>query len=164
MAASKKREKEGYDTQGLDSRQEVEQALAGAQYRPSQTVQQAAQQLQQMQGQRPAEYESAYQERMDQLLEKLMGRRASGIITSRTRCTASMPRRIPRTPKSQCRCGGAGSSADRRIRLQLCRQRSTAGVSAADQWTEQCDPHPVQSGRWIPIPARGRRWRASWNS
>lgn len=74
MAASKKREKEGYDTQGLDSRQEVEQALAGAQYRPSQTVQQAAQQLQQMQGQRPAEYESAYQERMDQLLEKLMGR------------------------------------------------------------------------------------------
>lgn len=74
MAASKKREKEGYDTQGLDSRQEVEQALAGAQYRPSQTVQQAAQQLQQMQGLRPAEYESAYQERMDQLLEKLMGR------------------------------------------------------------------------------------------
>ena len=36
MAASKKREKEGYDNQGLDSRQEVEQALAGAQYRPSQ--------------------------------------------------------------------------------------------------------------------------------
>ncbi len=74
MAASKKREKEGYDTQGLDSRQEVEQALAGAQYRPSQTVLQAAPQLQQMQGQRPAEYERAYQERRDQRREQLMGR------------------------------------------------------------------------------------------
>ena len=83
MAANKKREQELYAAQGLDSRQEVEQALAGAHYQPGETVQQAAQQLHQWQAQRPAEYQSAYQGRIDQLMGQLMGsRRPSGLRKS----------------------------------------------------------------------------------
>lgn len=64
----------GYSTSGLNSRQEVENALAGAQYQPSQKVQEAENALKQWQANRPADYESRYQNRIDSLLDQLNGR------------------------------------------------------------------------------------------
>ena len=64
----------GYSTSGLNSRQEVENALAGAQYQPSQKVQEAEDALKQWQANRPADYESRYQNRIDSLLDQLNGR------------------------------------------------------------------------------------------
>mgnify|MGYP006924771348 FL=1 len=66
--------KNGYSTSGLNSRQEVENALAGAQYQPSQKVQEAEDALKQWQANRPADYESRYQHRIDSLLDQLNGR------------------------------------------------------------------------------------------
>ena len=64
----------GYSTSGLNSRQEVENALAGAQYQPSQKVQEAEDALKQWQANCPADYESRYQHRIDSLLDQLNGR------------------------------------------------------------------------------------------
>ncbi len=81
MATKKKEDVEqkvpntdGYSTSGLNSRQDVENALAGAQYQPSQKVQEAEDALKQWQANRPADYESWYQNRIDSLLDQLNGR------------------------------------------------------------------------------------------
>ena len=81
MATKKKEDVEqkvpntdGYSTSGLNSRQDVENALAGAQYQPSQKVQEAEDALKQWQANRPADYESRYQNRIDSLLDQLNGR------------------------------------------------------------------------------------------
>ena len=67
-------EKKKYSTDGLNSRQQVEQAMAAADYRPSQEVTDAANDLKQWQEKRPGSYESAYQGRIDSLLNDLLGR------------------------------------------------------------------------------------------
>ena len=86
MAAQKKKETDlpeldtaqasgsRYDTSGLESRKEVEEALAGASYQPSQTVNDAAEALKQWQNSRPEEYKSGYQNQIDSLLRQLLGR------------------------------------------------------------------------------------------
>lgn len=81
MATKKKEDVEqnvpnmdGYSTSGLNSRQDVENALAGAEYQPSQKVQEAEDALKQWQANRPADYESRYQNRIDGLLDQLNGR------------------------------------------------------------------------------------------
>ncbi len=51
-----------YSTEGLDSRAEVEKAMANASYRPSQQVTDAADALKQWQQNRPADYQSSYQD------------------------------------------------------------------------------------------------------
>ena len=68
-------EKKKYSTDGLNSRQQVEQAMAAADYRPSQEVTDAANDLKQWQEKRPGSYESAYQGRIDSLLNDLLGRK-----------------------------------------------------------------------------------------
>ena len=64
-----------YTTGGLKTRQDVENALASAEYRPSQEVTDAANNLKQWQQNRPGDYQSAYQGRIDGLLENLLGRK-----------------------------------------------------------------------------------------
>ena len=49
-----------YSTAGLSSRREVENALAKAEYSPSQSVTDAAADLKNWQQNRPGQYESAY--------------------------------------------------------------------------------------------------------
>ncbi len=63
-----------YTTTGLNSRQDVENALKEAQYQPSQKVQDAEAALKQWQENRPADYQSRYQNRMDTLLDQLNSR------------------------------------------------------------------------------------------
>lgn len=65
-----------YSTQGLTNKTAVENALAGAQYTPSQSVTDAAAALKEWQDSRPADYTSAYQERIDSLLDQLLSREA----------------------------------------------------------------------------------------
>lgn len=72
MSEKKKQE---YTTGGLKNRQDVENALASAEYRPSQEVTDAASDLKQWQANRPGDYESAYQGRIDGLMEDLMDRK-----------------------------------------------------------------------------------------
>ena len=63
-----------YSTEGLDSRAEVEKAMANASYRPSQQVTDAANALKQWQQNRPADYQSGYQDRINELLGQLLER------------------------------------------------------------------------------------------
>ena len=72
MSEKKKQE---YTTGGLKNRQDVENALASAEYRPSQEVSDAASDLKQWQANRPGDYESAYQGRIDGLMEDLLDRK-----------------------------------------------------------------------------------------
>ena len=72
MSEKKKQE---YTTGGLKNRQDVENALASAEYRPSQKVTDAASDLKQWQANRPGDYESAYQGRIDGLMEDLLDRK-----------------------------------------------------------------------------------------
>lgn len=72
MSEKKKQE---YTTGGLKNRKDVENALASAEYRPSQEVTDAASDLKQWQANRPGDYESAYQGRIDGLMEDLMDRK-----------------------------------------------------------------------------------------
>ena len=64
----------GYSTAGLENRSEVENALANASYKPSQTVTSAENALKEWQTNRPGDYQSSYQERIDQLLNQLLQR------------------------------------------------------------------------------------------
>lgn len=63
-----------YSTEGLNSRADVEKAMANASYRPSQQVTDAANALKQWQQNRPADYQSGYQDRINELLGQLLER------------------------------------------------------------------------------------------
>lgn len=69
------KKKQDYTTEGLKTRQDVENALAGAEYRPSQEVTDAASDLKRWQANRPGDYQSAYQGKIDGLLDELTGRK-----------------------------------------------------------------------------------------
>ena len=69
---------QSYSAAGLGSRSEVQNALAGAEYKPSQSVTDAENALKQWQANRPGAYESPYQSKMDALLENLLGRESFG--------------------------------------------------------------------------------------
>ncbi len=62
-----------YSTEGLDSKDEVQQALTSAQYTPSQTVTDAAAALKEWQENHPDEYQSSYQSQINSLLEQALG-------------------------------------------------------------------------------------------
>ena len=69
---------QSYSAAGLGSRSEVQNALAGAVYQPSQSVTDAEKELKQWQASRPGAYESQYRDKMDALLENLLGRESFG--------------------------------------------------------------------------------------
>ena len=76
--ATKKKEEElaapeaqnGYDTSGLENRQQVEEAMAGAGYRPGQSVTNAANALKEWQDKRPEADQSSYQDRINEVLDR----------------------------------------------------------------------------------------------
>ena len=63
--------KRSYSTEGLNSRQEVQNALASAGYRPSESVTAAGNALKELQENSPGDYESKYQDRIDAALDDL---------------------------------------------------------------------------------------------
>ena len=67
--------KRSYSTEGLNSRQEVQSALASAGYRPSESVTAAGNALKELQENRPGDYESKYQDRIDAALDDLSGKK-----------------------------------------------------------------------------------------
>ena len=67
--------KRSYSTEGLNSRQEVQNALASAGYRPSESVTAAGNALKELQENRPDDYESKYQDRIDAALDDLSGKK-----------------------------------------------------------------------------------------
>lgn len=67
--------KRSYSTEGLNSRQEVQNALASAGYRPSERVTAAGNALKELQENRPGDYESKYQDRIDAALDDLSGKK-----------------------------------------------------------------------------------------
>ena len=67
--------KKSYSTEGLNSRQEVQNALASAGYRPSESVTAAGNALKELQENRPGDYESKYQDRIDAALDDLNGKK-----------------------------------------------------------------------------------------
>ena len=67
--------KRSYSTEGLNSRQEVRNALASAGYRPSESVTAAGNALKELQENRPGDYESKYQDRIDAALDDLSGKK-----------------------------------------------------------------------------------------
>ena len=67
--------KRSYSIEGLNSRQEVQNALASAGYRPSESVTAAGNALKELQENRPGDYESKYQDRIDAALDDLNGKK-----------------------------------------------------------------------------------------
>ena len=63
-----------YTTEGLNSRADVEKAMANVSYHPGQQVTDAANALKQWQQNRPADYQSSYQNRINELLGQLLER------------------------------------------------------------------------------------------
>ena len=72
---AKDEKKRSYSTEGLNSRQEVQNALASAGYRPSESVTAAGNALKELQENRPGDYESKYQDRIDAALDDLSGKK-----------------------------------------------------------------------------------------
>lgn len=73
MATDEK--KKTYSTEGLNNRQQVQDALASAGYQPSDRVTEAGNALKELQANRPGEYESRYQEQIDAALADLSGKK-----------------------------------------------------------------------------------------
>lgn len=92
-----------YSTAGLNSRKEVENALANAEYAPGQSVTNAAADLKNWQQNRPGKYESAYQAASKTSSASCWSGTASSTAMHRTRSTASMPSSTPRTPATPAR-------------------------------------------------------------
>ena len=63
-----------YSAEGLNSRADVEKAMANVSYRPGQQVTDAAAALKQWQQNRPADYQSSYQDKINSLLGQLLER------------------------------------------------------------------------------------------
>ena len=63
-----------YGAEGLNSRADVEKAMANVSYRPGQQVTDAADALKQWQQNRPADYQSSYQDKINSLLGQLLER------------------------------------------------------------------------------------------
>ena len=73
MASDKRK---NYSTEGLNSRQEVQDALASAGYQPSEQVTEAEAALKAQQSAAPGDYQSRYQDQIDRTLNDLNARRA----------------------------------------------------------------------------------------
>lgn len=73
MASDKKK---NYSTEGLNSRQKVQDALASAGYQPSEQVTEAEAALKAQQSAAPGDYQSRYQDQIDRTLNDLNARRA----------------------------------------------------------------------------------------
>ena len=73
MASDKKK---NYSTEGLNSRQEVQDALASAGYQPSEQVTEAEAALKAQKSAAPGDYQSRYQDQIDRTLNDLNARRA----------------------------------------------------------------------------------------
>ncbi len=152
--ATKKKEEElaapeaqsGYDTSGLENRQQVEEAMAGAGYRPGQSVTNAANALKEWQDKRRRRTRAATRTASMRCWTVCWHGRILPTAIRRTRCTGSTPAVHPERPQRQCRCRCTGGSPDRRLRLQLCGQCGTTGLPAADRCAERGHPQPVQSG------------------
>ena len=151
MSEKKKQE---YTTGGLKNRQDVEHALASAEYRPSQEVTDAASDLKQWQANRPGDYESAYQGRIDGLMEDLLDRKefsysygADPLYRQYAQLYTQNAQNASADAAAQAAAltGGYGSSY----------AASAAGIPAADRCTERGHPHAVPAGAGY-LPERRR--------
>ena len=179
--ATKKKEEElaapeaqsGYDTSGLENRQQVEEAMAGAGYRPGQSVTNAANALKEWQDKRPEAYQSGYQDRINEVLDRLLARENFAYSYTQDPLYRQYAQQYTQNAhnasadaaaQAAALTGGYGSSyaasaaqqAYQRTDLLLvgllcrtgllCGQCGTAGLPAADRCAERGHPQPVQSG------------------
>ena len=130
--------------------------MANVSYRPGQQVTDAAD-AQQWQQNRPADYQSSYQDKINSLLGQLLEREEIfSTATPATRFTASTSSCIPRTPTMPARDAAAQAAA------LTGGYGSSYATSAAQQAYQQQigglarHPHPVQSGAgYLPERRRG---------
>ncbi len=87
-----------YSAEGLNSRADVEKAMANVSYRPGQQVTDAADALKQWQQNRPADYQSSYQGIRSACWGSCWNGRIFSTATPVTRFTGSTPSSTPRTP------------------------------------------------------------------
>ena len=146
--ATKKKEEElaapeaqsGYDTSGLENRQQVEEAMAGAGYRPGQSVTDAANALKEWQDKRPEAYQSSYQDRINEVLDRLLAR--ENFAYSYTQDP------LYRQYAQQYTQNAHNASADAAAQAAALTggQCGTTGLPAADRCAERGHSQPVQSG------------------
>ena len=153
MSEKKKQE---YTTGGLKNRKDVENALASAEYRPSQEVTDAASDLKQWQANRPGDYESAYQGRIDGLMEDLMDRKefsysygADPLYRQYAQLYTQNAQNASADAAAQAAAltGGYGSS--------YAASDGPAGIPAADRCAERGHPNAVPAGAGY-LPERRR--------
>lgn len=127
----------GYSTADLNSRSDVQNALAGAEYRPSQNVTDAANDLKQWQQNRPGQYQSAYQDKMDELMDALLGRDSFQYSYAQDPLYRQYAQLYTQNAANASADAAAQAAApDGGLWLQLCGQRGTAGLPAADRGPE----------------------------
>lgn len=68
-------EKKKYSTDGLDSQEDVRDAMSSTEYQPSDKVKEAEDALKKWQNNRPGDYQSRYQDRIDAALDALNARK-----------------------------------------------------------------------------------------
>ena len=155
--ATKKKEEElaapeaqsSYDTSGLENRQQVEEAMAGAGYRPGQSVTNAANALKEWQGKRPEAYQSSYQDRINEVLDRLLARENFAYSYTQDplyRQYAQQYTQNAHNASADAAAQAAALTGSKMLRLQLCGQCGTTGLPAADRCAERGHPQPVQSG------------------
>ena len=146
-----------YSAEGLNSRADVEKAMANVSYRPGQQVTDAADALKQWQQNRPADYQSSYQDKINSLLGQLLERENFQYSYTRDPLYRQYEQLYTQNAHNASADAAAQAAAsDRRLRLQLCHQCGAAGLSAADRRAGQRHPHPVQSGAgYLPERRRG---------
>lgn len=137
----------GYSTAGLNNRQDVENALANSSYQPGQSVTDAEAALKEWQANRPKDYESSYQGKIDALLEQLLQRQSFQYSYTQDPLYRQYEQLYLQNAHNASADAAAQAAAlTRRLWLQLRHQCGSAGLSAADRRTEQRDPHAVQPG------------------
>lgn len=139
-----------YSTEGLDSRAEVEKAMANASYRPSQQVTDAANALKQWQQNRPADYQSSYQDRINELLGQLLERENFQYSYTRD----PLYRQYEQLYTLNAHNASADAAAMVPAMPPVRRSRPISSRSAG--W--QAPSPPCTVWHWIPTRAAARNW------
>ena len=141
-----------YSAEGLNSRADVEKAMANVSYRPGQQVTDAADALKQWQQNRPADYQSSYQDKINSLLGQLLERENFQYSYTRD----PLYRQYEQLYTQNAHNASADAAAQAAALTGGYGSSYATSAAQQDRRAGQRHPHPVQSGAGY-LPERRRR-------
>ena len=139
-----------YSAEGLNSRADVEKAMANVSYRPGQQVTDAADALKQWQQNRPADYQSSYQDKINSLLGQLLERENFQYSYTRD----PLYRQYEQLYTQNAHNASADAAAMVPAMPPVRRSRPISSRSAG--WPAPSPPCTIW--RWIPTRAAAKNW------